>query len=357
MDVVDLIAGRGNRLLATALRGGTPNVLTIPEFAPVVTPRRAAPTPQTRLQPRQLEVPLARGRSIQRSLGARGTTNYGGRQISAGLVPYAEHLSRNFGLRLSSGYRTPERNRAVRGVRNSYHLRSGDSGALDFVGPIEEMRRARAWAREEGAREALIHNAGSGTHLHVAFAKGGFLNTNMNRKTKRKLASGGPLPIPIDPSALRSLVDVNASDRGRMNPAMRARLRAMIEADRANAAATERAFFQEGIINGAPNVALNPLGRASLGRMYNPPVAARVATPRATSRRSGSSRRASTVAAIPAATRPIASAVAPVVAATRPSARFPLVGGSRRTTSNTASALRQMIASPSSTMVIPAIAF
>ena len=92
---------------------------------------------------------------------------YQGRGFDSGVVGKVQALHEAVpGLRLSGGYRTPERNRHVKGSATSYHL---SGRAADFVGTAEEMRAGKAWADANGAVETLIHNAGSGTHLHVAF--------------------------------------------------------------------------------------------------------------------------------------------------------------------------------------------
>lgn len=70
------------------------------------------------------------------------------------------------GLRFTSGYRDPARNKAAGGVANSKHL-TGE--ASDFVGSEEEMQAAAAWAKSQGAK-VLIHNSGSGRHLHIEWA-------------------------------------------------------------------------------------------------------------------------------------------------------------------------------------------
>lgn len=74
-------------------------------------------------------------------------------------------------LHLTSGRRTRERNRAVGGVPKSGHL---DGTACDFGGPSRALvaglkyatRYGQAGTRT-GPREALIHDAGSGVHLHL----------------------------------------------------------------------------------------------------------------------------------------------------------------------------------------------
>jgi hypothetical protein len=92
--------------------------------------------------------------------------SYGGYQFDSAVVDKIRHIDNSFDLRLSGGYRTTERNRQVNGSPTSYHL---SGRAADFVGSATEMRRAADWAKNNGAKEILIHNAGSGTHLHVAW--------------------------------------------------------------------------------------------------------------------------------------------------------------------------------------------
>jgi hypothetical protein len=76
------------------------------------------------------------------------------------------------GLQETSGYRDPQHNAEVGGVPNSYHTQLDDEGnsrAYDFVGSAADMQAAAAWAKQNGATEVLIHNAGSGQHLHIAW--------------------------------------------------------------------------------------------------------------------------------------------------------------------------------------------
>lgn len=67
------------------------------------------------------------------------------------------------GLRFTSGYRDPQRNAAAGGVKNSKHL---TGQASDFVGTEAEMQAAAKAAKAAGAK-VLIHDSGSGRHLHI----------------------------------------------------------------------------------------------------------------------------------------------------------------------------------------------
>jgi hypothetical protein len=102
---------------------------------------------------------------------SRGTparlASFGGYQFDANVLPRVQGLAAAVpGLRVSSGYRTPEQNRRANGVSDSAHLRGT---ASDFVGSMDALQRGAAWARANGARQVLIHNAGSGVHLHVSW--------------------------------------------------------------------------------------------------------------------------------------------------------------------------------------------
>lgn len=88
------------------------------------------------------------------------------------LTPHARwHTSRLLthepGLRITSGRRTPAANRRVGGSPTSRHL-AGE--AVDLAGTPVQMEHGRRTALAEGASEALIHDAGTGVHLHVAWS-------------------------------------------------------------------------------------------------------------------------------------------------------------------------------------------
>ena len=68
---------------------------------------------------------------------------------------------------LTSGARTPESNSAANGVRNSKHL-TGDAGdfSLKNLNPEQVALFVRE-ARKNPLLKALVHNAGSGMHIHT----------------------------------------------------------------------------------------------------------------------------------------------------------------------------------------------
>jgi hypothetical protein len=100
------------------------------------------------------------------------------RLILAGLSPHARlHvlslLAQCPGLTLTSGRRGADRNRAVGGSPRSFHLQGR---AADFVADGQTLafgltiiRRDRVTPRCTGPEEAVIHDVGSGLHLHAAW--------------------------------------------------------------------------------------------------------------------------------------------------------------------------------------------
>lgn len=95
----------------------------------------------------------------------------GGNGDPHGLLPevvaHDDQIGKQFpGLHMTSGYRDPQHNADVGGVPNSLHTQGR---ATDWVGSPQEMAKAAEWARANGATEVLIHNVGSGQHLHIGW--------------------------------------------------------------------------------------------------------------------------------------------------------------------------------------------
>ena len=112
--------------------------------------------------------PKAVYKGVQGPVGAMKLVNWRGRQIDESVMDKAEALARAFpGLRLTSAYRDPKRNAATPGAsKTSWHMKGR---AVDFGGSAKDQQAGAAWAKANGAREVLVHNAGTGQHLHAAF--------------------------------------------------------------------------------------------------------------------------------------------------------------------------------------------
>lgn len=138
-----------------------------------LAPRYKAPKVITADELRQLLPPVpATSRQVDLGMGpnVKPLTVFG-KPLPTGLLSNvasnAAQLQKAVpGLRMTSGYRDPQHNAAVGGVKNSFHTQGR---AVDFGGSAQAMAQGAAVARRLGAREVLIHNAGSGVHLHVAW--------------------------------------------------------------------------------------------------------------------------------------------------------------------------------------------
>lgn len=92
-----------------------------------------------------------------------------GHEISAGIADQAQQLlAKHPSLKVVSGHRDAQQNKRENGVDRSWHLKGR---AVDLKGPIKDMYEAAATAKLSGAAEALVHNAGNGMVLHVAWAE------------------------------------------------------------------------------------------------------------------------------------------------------------------------------------------
>lgn len=102
-------------------------------------------------------------------VNANTLVDYKGKKFNPLILDYVKQVESLGGLRLSGGHRTEERNRQVHGAKHSRHM----SGfAVDFVGTREQMEAGLKLGRELGATSgSQIHDAGSGTHLHLQWAR------------------------------------------------------------------------------------------------------------------------------------------------------------------------------------------
>lgn len=155
--------GQGGRVLDARKLLGMPAVeqpivegLPDPSIGVNEAPAPSQPQQQQPETPRQGDGPMAAPPKHDGFDGLQDSAKTGTQQLM-GAFP---------GLRFTSGYRDPQRNAAAGGVKNSKHL---TGQASDFVGSEEEMQAAAAWAKARGAK-VLVHDSGSGRHLHIEWA-------------------------------------------------------------------------------------------------------------------------------------------------------------------------------------------
>lgn len=79
-------------------------------------------------------------------------------------------------ITITSGYRSPELNKAIKGARNSDHMRGQ---AVDFVLPKEDYARVFDWLRKNVDHDQIINEFGF-QWIHISF------NTKSNRKQALK---------------------------------------------------------------------------------------------------------------------------------------------------------------------------
>lgn len=79
-------------------------------------------------------------------------------------------------ITITSGYRSPELNKAIKGARNSDHMRGQ---AVDFVLPKEDYPRVFDWLRKNVEYDQIIDEFGF-QWIHISF------NTKSNRKQALK---------------------------------------------------------------------------------------------------------------------------------------------------------------------------
>src|SRR5690348_2058031 len=75
---------------------------------------------------------------------------------------------------ITSGYRSPQANEFVHGVRNSQHQATASYCAADFVVPGEDMRSVFDWIRLESGLpfdQVILEHGASSYVIHVSWAK------------------------------------------------------------------------------------------------------------------------------------------------------------------------------------------
>lgn len=99
-------------------------------------------------------------------------------------------IAKDYGLRLTSSYRSPEHNKKVGGSPTSYHTRGQ---AYDFAGSAAQMDKFANWAKKSGLFvEVLWKVKGHYDHVHVAWKDDGGSSSASDMP-----AIGGIMPIAL----------------------------------------------------------------------------------------------------------------------------------------------------------------
>ena len=95
---------------------------------------------------------------------------YKGKKFDPRILDFVKKVEGDNNLRISGGHRTEKRNREVHGAKNSHHMSATGS---DFVGTKAQMEAGLRQGIALGADPvgSQIHNAGSGTHLHLQWSR------------------------------------------------------------------------------------------------------------------------------------------------------------------------------------------
>jgi hypothetical protein len=88
-------------------------------------------------------------------------------QANSAILPNVESITKRFGVRVNSAYRSAEHNAKVGGAPHSDHL-SGN--AIDFVGTPQQMRSLYQWAQGRFPYVEPWGQAG-GNHVHISFIR------------------------------------------------------------------------------------------------------------------------------------------------------------------------------------------
>lgn len=166
--VPDLLAGIVDRTHEAVGLGQSSLFATLAANQPQAAPDLAAATPTTRTtkQPKTVlpSAPATGGglTAVPNGLGTRA-----GLMVDHAILPAVTEIAQKFGVKVNSGYRSPQHNAEVNGAPQSDHL-SGD--AVDFVGTPEQMRALYTWAQGKFPYVEPWDQAG-GTHVHISLKR------------------------------------------------------------------------------------------------------------------------------------------------------------------------------------------
>jgi hypothetical protein len=88
-------------------------------------------------------------------------------QANSAIIPNVEAITKRFGVRVNSAYRSPQHNAEVGGASHSDHL-SGN--AIDFVGTPQQMKALYQWSQGRFPYVEPWGQAG-GNHVHISFIR------------------------------------------------------------------------------------------------------------------------------------------------------------------------------------------
>jgi hypothetical protein len=128
--------------------------------------------------------------TIQAAVPQSSSTSWTPISGGSGSLSSAARLGGNWG-RVTSTFRTPAHNRAVGGVRNSYHLRGR---AID-IARRPGVTHAMIAAAFRNAGYRLIESLDEGDHSHFAFAWGGGSTQVASLPDRRELTKWGVVTV------------------------------------------------------------------------------------------------------------------------------------------------------------------
>lgn len=78
-------------------------------------------------------------------------------------------IAKQYGLTLTSGYRSPSKNSSIGGSKTSFHMQGY---AYDFAGTPSQMQKFAEWAKTSGLySEVIYNNSDHKDHVHVGWGE------------------------------------------------------------------------------------------------------------------------------------------------------------------------------------------